>query len=94
MFAKRNKVQIKVGDGELPRNESKESLVDAVKVTAFWRQMSVFRRQEIRALGVTVTDCCFSFFYMKLYSLLLYGLFVPAVKRKQTHPCISMQAVC
>ncbi|CAB1416237.1 unnamed protein product [Pleuronectes platessa] len=35
MFAKRNKVQFKVGDGELPREESKESLVDAVKVTAF-----------------------------------------------------------
>ncbi|XP_034445445.1 solute carrier family 2, facilitated glucose transporter member 1a [Hippoglossus hippoglossus] len=35
MFAGRNKVQIKVGDGELPLKESKESLVDAIKVTAF-----------------------------------------------------------
>ncbi|KAE8293355.1 Solute carrier family 2, facilitated glucose transporter member 5 [Larimichthys crocea] len=35
MFAKRNKVEIKLGDGDLPLNESKESLEDAVRVTAF-----------------------------------------------------------
>uniref|UniRef100_A0A8D3DCD7 Solute carrier family 2, facilitated glucose transporter member 5 n=1 Tax=Scophthalmus maximus TaxID=52904 RepID=A0A8D3DCD7_SCOMX len=35
MFAKRNKVEIKLGDGERPLKESKESLQDAVKVTAF-----------------------------------------------------------
>ncbi|XP_041802723.1 solute carrier family 2, facilitated glucose transporter member 1a [Chelmon rostratus] len=35
MFAKRNKVEIKTGDGDLPLKESKESLEDAVKVTAF-----------------------------------------------------------
>lgn len=35
MFAKRNKVEIKLGDGDLPLRESKESLEDAVKVTAF-----------------------------------------------------------
>ncbi|KAF7657890.1 hypothetical protein LDENG_00020920 [Lucifuga dentata] len=35
MFAKRNKVEIKLGDGDLPLKESKDSLEDAVKVTAF-----------------------------------------------------------
>ncbi|XP_023283517.1 solute carrier family 2, facilitated glucose transporter member 5 [Seriola lalandi dorsalis] len=35
MFAKRNKVEIKLGDGDLPLKESKESLEDAIKVTAF-----------------------------------------------------------
>lgn len=35
MFAKRNKVEIKLGDGELPLKERKESLEDAVRVTAF-----------------------------------------------------------
>lgn len=35
MFAKRNKVEIKLGDGDLPLKESKESLEDAVRVTAF-----------------------------------------------------------
>ncbi|XP_029292142.1 solute carrier family 2, facilitated glucose transporter member 5 [Cottoperca gobio] len=35
MFAKRNKVEIKLGDGDLPLKESKESLEDATKVTAF-----------------------------------------------------------
>uniref|UniRef100_A0A3P8TZ96 Solute carrier family 2, facilitated glucose transporter member 5 n=1 Tax=Amphiprion percula TaxID=161767 RepID=A0A3P8TZ96_AMPPE len=35
MFAKRNKVEIKLDAGDLPLKESKESLEDAVKVTAF-----------------------------------------------------------
>uniref|UniRef100_A0A667W9Y1 Solute carrier family 2, facilitated glucose transporter member 5 n=2 Tax=Myripristis murdjan TaxID=586833 RepID=A0A667W9Y1_9TELE len=35
MFAKRNKVEIKLGDGDLPLKESKDSLEDVVKVTAF-----------------------------------------------------------
>ncbi|XP_028309382.1 solute carrier family 2, facilitated glucose transporter member 5 isoform X1 [Gouania willdenowi] len=35
MFAERNKVEIKLGDGNLPLNESKESLKDVVKVTVF-----------------------------------------------------------
>lgn len=35
MFAKRNKVEIKVGDGDAPLKESKESLEDAVRVTSF-----------------------------------------------------------
>ncbi|XP_022597282.1 solute carrier family 2, facilitated glucose transporter member 5 isoform X3 [Seriola dumerili] len=35
MFAKRNKVEIKLGDGDLPLKEGKESLEDAIKVTAF-----------------------------------------------------------
>ncbi len=35
MFAKRNKVEIKMGDGDLPVKETKESVEDAVKVTAF-----------------------------------------------------------
>lgn len=34
MFAKRNKAEIKLGDGDLPLKESKESLEDAVTVTA------------------------------------------------------------
>lgn len=35
MFAKRNKVEIKLGDGDLPLRESKDSLEDVVRVTAF-----------------------------------------------------------
>ncbi|KAL7398562.1 hypothetical protein ABVT39_011557 [Epinephelus coioides] len=35
MFAKRNKVEIKLGDGDLPLKEHKESLEDEVRVTAF-----------------------------------------------------------
>uniref|UniRef100_A0A3Q3KHX0 Major facilitator superfamily (MFS) profile domain-containing protein n=1 Tax=Monopterus albus TaxID=43700 RepID=A0A3Q3KHX0_MONAL len=35
MFAKRNKVEIKLGDGDLPLKEPKESLENAEKVTAF-----------------------------------------------------------
>ncbi|KAG7227100.1 hypothetical protein INR49_022447 [Caranx melampygus] len=35
MFAKRNKVEIKLGDGDLPLKESKENPEDAIKVTAF-----------------------------------------------------------
>ena len=35
MFAKRNKVEIRLGDGDLPLKESKESLKDAIRVTAF-----------------------------------------------------------
>ncbi|XP_040907341.1 solute carrier family 2, facilitated glucose transporter member 5-like isoform X1 [Toxotes jaculatrix] len=35
MFAKRNKVEIKLGDGDLPLKESKESPEDAVRVTTF-----------------------------------------------------------
>ncbi|KAL3064123.1 hypothetical protein OYC64_000413 [Pagothenia borchgrevinki] len=35
MFAKRNKVEIKLGDGDLPLTEGKESLEDAARVTAF-----------------------------------------------------------
>uniref|UniRef100_A0A8P4KCR9 Solute carrier family 2, facilitated glucose transporter member 5 n=1 Tax=Dicentrarchus labrax TaxID=13489 RepID=A0A8P4KCR9_DICLA len=35
MFAKMNKVEIKLGDGDLPLKESKESLEDAERVTAF-----------------------------------------------------------
>ncbi|XP_034028103.1 solute carrier family 2, facilitated glucose transporter member 5-like [Thalassophryne amazonica] len=35
MFAKRNNVEIKLGDGEMPLKESKDSLEDQAKVTAF-----------------------------------------------------------
>ncbi|XP_041859351.1 solute carrier family 2, facilitated glucose transporter member 1a [Melanotaenia boesemani] len=35
MFAKRNKTEIKLGDGDLPLKDSKESPEDAEKVTAF-----------------------------------------------------------
>lgn len=35
MFAKRNKVEIKLGDGDQPLKESKESLGDELRVTAF-----------------------------------------------------------
>uniref|UniRef100_A0AAQ4NU42 Solute carrier family 2, facilitated glucose transporter member 5 n=1 Tax=Gasterosteus aculeatus aculeatus TaxID=481459 RepID=A0AAQ4NU42_GASAC len=35
MFAKRNKVEIQLGDGGLPLKENRENLEDAVKVTAF-----------------------------------------------------------
>lgn len=35
MFAKRNKVEIKLGDGDLPLKEHKESLEDELRVTAF-----------------------------------------------------------
>uniref|UniRef100_A0A3P8V4L3 Solute carrier family 2, facilitated glucose transporter member 5 n=1 Tax=Cynoglossus semilaevis TaxID=244447 RepID=A0A3P8V4L3_CYNSE len=35
MFSRRNKVEIKVGDGDLPLTESKESLEQRVKVTPF-----------------------------------------------------------
>ncbi|XP_040007904.1 solute carrier family 2, facilitated glucose transporter member 5-like isoform X3 [Xiphias gladius] len=35
MFAKRNKVEIRLGDGDLPLKEIKERLADATKVTAF-----------------------------------------------------------
>lgn len=35
MFAKRNKVEIKLSDGDLPLRDSKESQEDAVRVTAF-----------------------------------------------------------
>ncbi|MEQ2167336.1 hypothetical protein GOODEAATRI_003124 [Goodea atripinnis] len=35
MFAERNKTEIKVGDGDLPLKDSKESLESAEKITAF-----------------------------------------------------------
>lgn len=35
MFARRNKVEIKLGDGDLPLKETKERLEDVEKVTAF-----------------------------------------------------------
>lgn len=35
MFAKRNKIEIKLGDGDLPLKNSKESLSDAERVTTF-----------------------------------------------------------
>lgn len=56
MFAKRNKVEIKLGDGDLPLNESKESLEDAVRVTAFWRKMRAFRGEEVSIQGGIIID--------------------------------------
>ena len=35
MFAKRNKVEIKLGDGDLPLKGSKESLGGVVRITTF-----------------------------------------------------------
>ena len=51
MFAKRNKVEIKLGDGDLPLKETKESLEGVLTVTSFWTQMGAFRGQEVSALG-------------------------------------------
>lgn len=51
MFAKRNKVELKLGDGDLSLKETKESLEDALRVTSFWTQMGAFRREEVSALG-------------------------------------------
>lgn len=56
MFAKRNKVEIKLGDGGLPLKESKEHPEDAMKVTAFWRKMIAFRGEEVFTLQGIVID--------------------------------------
>lgn len=83
MFAKRNNVEIKLADGDLPLKENIERLKDTEKVTTFWRKIRVFSGEEVFALGGMVmgwkcfkTACVF-YLTLNIYAV-FYLLFVCA----------------
>lgn len=75
MFAKRNKVEIKLADVDLPPKESKERPEDAGKVAALWRKTRAFRGEEVFSLGGIVmgwkcfNTACVFYFTSNVYTI-------------------------